>query len=355
MPVLRVFPHSLGRQTGLSLVELMVGMAIGLLIVALLGYIYSGSRQSYQQQDNLARVQENGRAALDFISQDIRSAGYWGCVGRRIPEPINTLNNAADYLYRFNTPVEGHQATGANTWSPAKDATVTPVLTGTDILTLRGAYGNGTTVTQHPGGTPPGSADLKVNDVSNIAEGDILLVSDCQNAAVFQVTNLNAGSNVVHNTGAIAGIVPGNASKGLGKEYVGGEVLRASSKTYYIRLNDANRPSLYRMTNGVAEELVENVESMQLTYGVDTTGDQAVDAYQTADAVLDWDQVILVRVQLLLASPETGAVNTAQGYAFNGANVAPDGNLVGGAIGDPDDRRLRLVFTANIGLRNRLP
>lgn len=352
-------PASLrAAQTGISLIELMISLAIGLLITSAMAYLYVNSKQTFRQQDNLARIQENGRFALDVISQDIRMAGYWGCAGRSISQPVNTLNNAATFANNFGVPIEGNQATGASTWAPVLDASITNVVSGTDVITLRGAFDAGTTVTQHPGGTPPGSADLKVTAGSGLLEGDVVLVSDCANAAIFQITNINntgGGENMVHNSGAIAGINPGNATKALGKEYTGGEIMKLAVKTYYIRNNPAGRPALYRTTTGTghataAEELVENVENMQITYGVDTTGDRAVDSYVTADNVANWGQVAAVRVRLLLVSPDNNVAENVQTYAYvdTNNNGIPDDVVAG-------DRRLRFVFTTTVGVRNRLP
>lgn len=342
--------HTALRQRGLTLVELMISLTVGLLITLAIGYLYFGSRQTYRMNDNLARMQENGRYAMEIISRDIRMAGYWGCAGMTIASPVNTLNNATDYAYRFGTPVEGNEATGTNTWGPAKDTSITNVLSGTDILTLRGVFGSGVTVTSHPGGTPPGSADLKVGAGSGLVEGDIVLVSDCSNAAVFQITNINTSSgfdNVVHNTGTGT---PGNATKALGKEYVGGEILRIATFSYYIGLNAAGRPALYRLSRGTAEELVENVENMQVTYGVDTDGDRDVDEFRTANNVANWNTVRSVRVRLLLVSPDDNLVSPPQTYRYLDTN--------GDGIPDPvtaTDNRLRYVFTGTVGIRNHLP
>ncbi len=340
------------RQRGITLVELMISITIGLLITLAVGYLYTNSRQTYRMNDNVARMQENGRYALEVLSRDIRMAGYWGCARSSISEPFNTLNGNTAYAYDFKVPLQGHEATGVDTWSPALDASITSVVSGTDVLTVRSVFGDKITVIQHPGnpGGEPGSADLKVTLNSGLQEGDIVLVSDCQQAAVFQITHLNVAGgfdNVVHNTGVG---VPGNFTKKLGKEYVGGEILRISTFSYFIRLNAAGRPAHYRLSRGTAEELVENVENLQVTYGEDTNGDGAVDQYRNANNVTNWNQVRAVRVRLLLVSPDDNLVSEPQTYAF--VDTSGDG------IPDPvtaTDRRLRYVFSTTVGIRNRLP
>lgn len=62
-------------QHGLSLIELMVALTLGLMITSSLGYILLGSRSTYRTQDASARVQDTGRFALEFIGRQLRSAG----------------------------------------------------------------------------------------------------------------------------------------------------------------------------------------------------------------------------------------------------------------------------------------
>lgn len=63
------------RQQGLSLIELMVAMGLGLLLVFGIGTIYVGSKQTYRMQEANARVQETGRFALEAIGRSLRQAG----------------------------------------------------------------------------------------------------------------------------------------------------------------------------------------------------------------------------------------------------------------------------------------
>ena len=114
---------------------------------------------------------------------------------------------------------------------------------------------------------------------------------------------------------------------------------------YYIRESDrTGRPGLFRKVGDATPvELIEDVQSMQLRYGVDTNGDRMIDAYEDADDVADWAGVIAIRMQLLLQTPETNVLPEAQdGLAFNGVDI------------DTADRRLRQVFTATVALRNRM-
>ena len=65
-----------GRQCGMGLIELMIGMTIGLIILAALGYFFLGSQQANRTHNDISRMQESGRQALEILGTAIRQAGY---------------------------------------------------------------------------------------------------------------------------------------------------------------------------------------------------------------------------------------------------------------------------------------
>jgi len=67
------------RQHGVTLIELMVALVVGLLVLGALIKVYVDMSSMYRFNEGLARVQENGRFALEFIRRDARKAGFWGC------------------------------------------------------------------------------------------------------------------------------------------------------------------------------------------------------------------------------------------------------------------------------------
>ncbi|MAZ69679.1 PilW family protein [Porticoccus sp.] len=64
------------RQYGLSMVELLVAMALGLLLTVGALQMMLASQQLYDTTDSQSRIQENGRFALDFLSREISKASY---------------------------------------------------------------------------------------------------------------------------------------------------------------------------------------------------------------------------------------------------------------------------------------
>ena len=68
----------LALQRGLSLVELMVGLAIGLFIVAIAITLLSGHLHEQRSLMQESRLMQELRASADVIARDLRRAGHWG-------------------------------------------------------------------------------------------------------------------------------------------------------------------------------------------------------------------------------------------------------------------------------------
>lgn len=338
MRTTRIQPARNRRQCGLTLIELMISIGLGLVVMAAMGYVYIGSREAYRTQDSMARIQENGRYALDVMGQDLRMAGYIGCGAL----PVSAGQSG------FVTPV----MTASNPL-PAAGLTRTTALTGND-----GGVGNPDTVTVYKAtdpGLPLTAAMASGDDVPipasprQFAAGTYFLIADCSKADIFRASSQVAEDAVAIQHGA-ANNTSANLAAGYGTDAM---VFPYEQVVYTLANNPAGNRSLYRAVNGGApQEVVENVEAMQITYGVDTDNNGAVNAYVTANNVANWSQVLAVRVSLLLRSPQNNVASQAQTYTWD---VNNDGDMLD--VGDrvtPNDRRLRYVFTSTIGLRNRL-
>jgi type IV pilus assembly protein PilW len=78
-------------QRGLSLIELMIAMTLGLAIVAAVGYVYVSGVVGYRVQNNQSRMQEDARFVVETVSRDVRMAGYMGCANPTAFENQTTL------------------------------------------------------------------------------------------------------------------------------------------------------------------------------------------------------------------------------------------------------------------------
>lgn len=88
--------HSWRYFKGVTLVELMVAMVIGLLIVLAIGSVYIGNKNTYRTSESVARLQEESRFALMSIRYSLQHAGYFGRVDS--PVVINGRRNSGSDL-----------------------------------------------------------------------------------------------------------------------------------------------------------------------------------------------------------------------------------------------------------------
>jgi len=63
-------------QKGLSLIELMIGMVLGLIVIAAVLNMYTGSTRSARFSEGLQSMQENGRYGVSVLQRGLRLAGY---------------------------------------------------------------------------------------------------------------------------------------------------------------------------------------------------------------------------------------------------------------------------------------
>ncbi|MEK8049624.1 PilW family protein [Ideonella sp. DXS22W] len=332
----------------MTLVELMVGLVIGLFVVAVMGSVYIGSRTTFAAQESTGRVQENGRFAMDAISQDLRMSGFRGCLGQSAV--VNTLNTPNAALYDFGQPVWGSRST-SGAWSPALDAVIgglSPSADG-DVLVVRRPAGVAWALIGEMAST---SAVLSITPTANFVQGDLLMVADCVGAAVLQATNAapGTGGSIDHQP-AVAGVVPGVSTANLGRAFANdARVWRMQTEVYYLagsaRHTGQTALWVYRNpTYGEAQktELVTGVERMAFTFGLDTDGDLSADRFASADGVANWAQVVSARVELLLVGNLETRTTKAQPYTFNGSTTTPT------------DGRPRTVMSTLVTLRNALP
>ena len=371
-------PH---RMQGLSLIELMIAMVLGLTLAAGVIQIYVGNTVTERSQEARGRIQENGRFGLNLLAQEFRMAAYLGCLGAMDPMSVNRTLNGAPASFQPFYGIQGWEADGTDPGTIANSvanlAVVdtddggwgTAAVTPASVLPSTDALPDSDIVRVWSASTQTGFVNTitaGVEPVINITPmdvqvGDILLLSDCEQADWVQACKIDViGGGTSLDITLNSDCAPGNVASAPITVQPGAEVSVLSGNLLYVgkRGNVAtNPPALFsaplgnNALPGAAQELIEGVESMQLLYGVNLENDlrNTADGYLPADLVTDWMDVVAVRVSLLMQSVEDGVVPAPQNYIFNGVNY----NGVG-ANGDlPQDNRVRRVFTATIGLRNR--
>ena len=63
-------------QHGFSLIELMIAITLSLILMAGAMQFMASSRQTFELNGDISRIQENGRIAMDILVRELRMAGY---------------------------------------------------------------------------------------------------------------------------------------------------------------------------------------------------------------------------------------------------------------------------------------
>jgi type IV pilus assembly protein PilW len=328
------------------MVEILIALVISLFLLGGIVQVYLANKSSYRFTEAVARIQENGRFSIETMTQDLRMAGFFGCAMFDPEDPDNIVNNLdkdgpgydpALHDFVLAGVIQGTEGDGMN---------------GSDSVTLRGSMPGQLSV-QPPFNVDTSSAIfIKSNDI--VKPDDIVMISNCRGADIFQVTNTttSATSNkmsVVHNTGtgAPGNYNPDNCKGGnahcLSQSYgADASLFRMQTVTYTIAPGASGEPALWRSQNGVNLELIEGVEELQMLYGLDTDDDDFPNQFVTIDNVPDTFDIVSVRIMLMVRSNEDFLAEDNQTYSF-------DGNTITAA-----ERRLRQEFTTTIALRNRV-
>ena len=329
-------------QCGLTLIELMVAIVIGLILTAGVIQIFLGSHQTYRFQEELSRIQENGRFALETLARDVRNSDFRGCAGTALDEDSITdlTDGGGNDTANFDMADAVWGFTFNGGWSPTLDGDVGThdPDQGGDVIRLRSLdFGGSALVSEHQSK----GANLFVDDTSHFEQNQNVIATNCTEGVKFTITNDPS-------SGGTPQLTVAKGHSGFYDTYQPTGVHSGFGQRYYFVHRDDNggEPSLARLRDdGTIDQLAEGVEGMAFSFGVDTSGDFEVNEYRTADAVNDWDSVMAVRISLLLRGRAENVTEEPQVVSF------PPGET----FDDTADRRLRQVFTATVSLRNRMP
>ncbi|WP_210132248.1 PilW family protein [Stenotrophomonas rhizophila] len=374
------------RQAGLSLVELMIALVIGLILMLGITQIFIASHSASRLSEGVARAQENGRFALEFLERDIRMAGHTGCVNDQAQFIKGTSafkNNlvaatGSGSPLDFTVAIQGYEAAGTGPGGtlavgqgtvpaglPGTISGLNPApVAGSDILVLRFLAPEGVPVTAING------QDLTVTagNWARLTQGGVATptlfgIANCESVDIFAGTTTSG--KITGSTVDFSRYAPQPDPT---------QVYRAESMVYYIG-QGTNGPGLRRARANSAgvyainEELVEGIENLQLIYGLDTTpvitgatppvGNMTVQnvasvvtTATTAAGAAEWRRVGMVQVGLVARSAErigtgtgTRPTDAAAKLGVLGMTYNQDGAT---------DGRYRTAYEVSIALRNRL-
>lgn len=352
-------------KNGFTMVELMVALAIGLIITLAVSQVYLTNRDTYGVKEEMSRLQENARFAMDFIARDLRMAGYMGCNSKMPASQIGNIVDVKSDVNEFDVNgIRGFRyacttgCSGALTeWEPDLPSdwfTAGDVVIGSDVFIVKRASDLSTHLTGH---TAPTNANLQMHTTANlqleIAADDVLMVADCKAADIFRATNVSNGAGIT----TVAHSTVGNTANFLVSKYGDdAELMKLLSRAYYVgkrggnanAASNTNPPSLFRkeLSKRVlpppALELVEGVERMVLRYGHDNNGDRVSERYLRPDAVTNYRNIVSVRMALLMRTV-TPVDNVIDERSYTLLDVV---------VPAAKDRMRRRMFTSTIDVRN---
>lgn len=328
-PIPGVAPHRGGirRHRGFSLVELMVGLTIGLILVAGLSVLFANTSHSGNELEKSIRQIENGRYAMEVLHDDLTLAGYYGEV------PGNYIS--------YSSPSVCATALADLGWDktmPADPKVPQPLrgLAAAEVDALPT-----TCISNHRAGTPAFALHRLGADA--VAPATVT-------AGVPHVQTSRCNSDPV----ADPFVVSGTAADFTLRNFPcsGANTVRPYvSRIYYVA--DCNEcgsdttPTLkmaeLRGTQMVTVPLAEGIENMVLEYGFDTTdpadadpatnpGKGRPDVFRTTLSGTvgardnDWGNVVAVRVHLLSRTTERtqGFSDASKTYVLGPTSVSGD-------------------------------
>lgn len=329
--------HNLtNRQHGLSLVELMISITIGLLVLATLSTLFVNQSKSRNELDKSNRMIDNGRYALEILSDNLRMAGYYdshipaSAVPANTPDPCDlaVITSSANNPDMLRHPIQGYNAATqasqigtlpANCGFTYSTGNAKSLKSGSDILVVRRA-----------------STATPVFATSAVAATTYLQVSNCLNDTVsYQIAPGTANFTNFRNKDCItvAGLRP------------------FMTQVYFVSPENTvgdgipTLKSIELSSTGAfaTTPLVEGIEYLQVDYGLDTNADGAADSYISAPTTAQWPNIVSARINILARNIETtGGYTDTKSYTLGNA----------GTFGPFNDGYKRHVYTQLVRMNN---
>lgn len=297
-------------QRGLTLVELMVSLAIGLFLVVGLAALFASMSSSRSELDKSSRQIENGRYALQMLSDEIRHAGYYGALANApaVPAsaPVPCSNSLSEVRASIGLPIQGYA--GAATSGLTCASNYKP---NTAVLVVRRAS---TSILGFDSG--------KFN----------IQVSGCAGDAASFVISDSAADFTLHKNSS-PGCVPITAAPAADITPYLTRIFFVSSCSLLTSGGACNDsvPTLKRIDvnpgGTTTTALVEGIENIQFEYGVDESGNGGVpDLYVDEPTLTQWPNVMTVRAHILARNiDQTAGHADTKTYDLGPVSVTPGG------------------------------
>jgi type IV pilus assembly protein PilW len=274
---------------GLTLIEMMISMVLGMVIILGLTSVYLSSQKSARTRDAIGNMEANARVALSSLRQIIEHAGYPSIYNVPLEKPFHTTDDGA---IDINLKCRG----------------------GTEDLVRPNSIANKYTIDS-------GGRDRLV----------VKYMADNPDDANAEIMRDCSGNGVPAECSAD----PDNGMYDSMKAIVYNAIYITTPPGRNVLLCAGSR-------NGVPQPLAEDISFIQFLYGV---SNGVLISYKTATAVesaKEWESVISVQVAILVRS-SGNILKTAESRVFVLLNQNVNRN----------DKRLYRVYSTTINLPNR--
>ena len=282
-------------QQGLSLVELMIALALSSMLSLALFEVFKIARDSFKQVTDANEMLDSAQLSFALLQDSINMAGFWGGASTQqltlISEHLSAYPGECDASWVLNVErsiegFDGRENVDDINGLP-KGCLSNDYIPNSDVLIVR-----------------------RASVLDPIPENKI----DNKYYRKRYIVRSSAEEGAVIFRGADAALAQGRMSESAS---ITNRLL--SIDMYYLEyckdaeVCDDSGLSLSRYTLSgsrfVKQRLVNGVAQMQFEYGYDSSGDGLADQYITAEKVLNWKNVLSVRMFVLLRGKSKGGVH----------------------------------------------
>ena len=343
----------ISRQNGLTLTELMVAVAIGLIVSAAVTGLFLQTSASNKQNNEIGYLQDNGRYALKVLADDLEMSNFWAGMSASDRSSIgkdNTSvaqNGGATISAQIDYDVNGLCDDGvATTTGDNWNYDLTQPLTYLDTTNEAGAQAALPCIPDNP---------------EVVANTDVLMIKRTRGEEL--------DSNQVNGRPYIRG----NRSVATLHKFVEGGVTKAPptgffdwqylNHIYYIGIDDGCladcEPRLVRRAlkeAGISpstanpttadpefttEEVAEGIERFNIQFGIDTSSDGVADFFSSSPTDAELLNAVVAKVYVLARSKnEVTGYNNSKTYRLGDVAVPVN------------DSYYRRVFSTTVSMKN---
>lgn len=253
-------------QKGFSILEVLISLSVGAFLLTGVLFTFTSMKNTAATTSTYGQLQENGRLAISILTDDLMRQGFWGGL-------------AGNLTYSSLSSVPGGNVNDC-------------IGEGLNNATFPQSVGHFRTIW----GETAGSSDV-LNCISNAKVNSDVIQMKRVISSVISAANKENNKFYL-----IANMNYGEIFEGVDDVPVMdyGNIWEYQHHVYYVREDTINGKSLPVLVQGTLkntadfmdfEPIIDGIEMLRFSYGVDTDGDGVVNAYIPADNMPDnyWD------------------------------------------------------------------